>query len=588
MRKFYLILFAAAALVAAACEKNPAVDPTPVTPTESTTDPVMATLTDSQINGTSIGADMTVAGLVKNVKTGQGIAGVNVTDGYGWARTDANGVYQMKTNDLARKIYITTPAAFKIGQSSDGHPNFFTKKNIERGKKYRVDFFLEPLDAAETEFTLFAIGDPQCRNTAEVARYTTETIKKIKQDAADAGHVYAVTLGDVTFDSNDTYYPMYSSMKNVKAGSWTIPFFQCMGNHDHDATKVVSTDDQPTMQYKAQGTYVSYFGPQDYSFDRGDAHIIVMDNVWVYGSSSTSNSNKVTCSYYSGFSDQQYAWLQQDIANVENPASKVVLLCCHIPFRGGGSKTGSNMNKDKHYADVLTLMKQFNEAHIMIGHTHYNQNYIHTAYTTKNGQPVYEHIHGAACGAWWASNSNVTGGPNGFTAYHFNGPTIRNWQGMNTNFENSFQLRVYDGNQEFSGSKGYRLKWSNTSNTVNSLPAPGFAAAANAFVVEVFNDDKANWKVEFWQNGAKAGDFVRAAESGICNVPLVAFWFNEKNKTTDTWTSKTASHYWYYKPASGIPSSEKNWEVRAYHTIPASGQVNTYTASKLTTDYSTF
>ena len=187
MRKFYLILFAAAALVAAACEKNRAVDPTPVTPTESTTDPVMATLTDSQINGTSIGADMTVAGLVKNVKTGQGIAGVNVTDGYGWARTDANGVYQMKANDLARKIYITTPAAFKIGQSSDGHPNFFTKKNIERGKKYRVDFFLEPLDAAETEFTLFAIGDPQCRNTAEVARYTTETIKKIKQDAADAG-----------------------------------------------------------------------------------------------------------------------------------------------------------------------------------------------------------------------------------------------------------------------------------------------------------------------------------------------------------------------------------------------------------------
>ena len=142
MRKFYLILFAAAALVAAACEKNPAVDPTPVTPTESTTDPVMATLTDSQINGTSIGADMTVAGLVKNVKTGQGIAGVNVTDGYGWARTDANGVYQMKANDLARKIYITTPAAFKIGQSSDGHPNFFTKKNIERGKKYVSPCFL--------------------------------------------------------------------------------------------------------------------------------------------------------------------------------------------------------------------------------------------------------------------------------------------------------------------------------------------------------------------------------------------------------------------------------------------------------------
>ncbi len=589
MKKFYLILFAAAAFVAAACEKTPADNPTPPTPAVSATDPVMSTLTDTEINGTKIDASMTVAGLVSDPATKKGIAGVNVTDGYGWVKTDANGVYQMKANAKARKIYITTPAAYKIGQSSDGHPNFYTKKNVESGKKYRVDFFLEPLGAPETEFTLLALGDPQCRNTAEVARFNTETIKRIKQDVATLGHIYAVTLGDVTFDSNDTYYPLYSAMKNVTVGDWTVPFFQCMGNHDHDATRVVTSDDRETMQYKAQDTFIRNFGPQDYSFDRGNAHIIVMDNVWVYGSASSSNSNKKTCDYYSGFSEDQYKWLQQDIANVDHPETKVALICCHIPFRGGGgSTTGSNMNRDKHYADVLTLLTQFNEAHIMIGHTHYHQNYIHTGYKTKNGQPVYEHIHGAACGAWWASNSNVTGGPNGYTAYHFDGPAIKNWQALNSNFEHSFQLRVYDGNQEFSGSKGYRLKWSSTSNAAGNFTAPGFAKAANSFVAEVFNDDNANWKLEFWQNGAKVGDFTRAAESGICNIPLVAFWFNEKNKNSSTWTSTTASHYWYFTPSSGIPSSEKNWEVRAYHTVPSSGQVNTYTVNKLTTDYSTF
>ena len=107
-------------------------------------------------------------------------------------------------------------------------------------------------------------------------------------------------------------------------------------------------------------------------------------------------------------------------------------------------------------------------------------------------------------------------------------------------------------------------------------------------MAEIWNDDYANWKVEFWQNGAKVGDFTRAADGNICNIPCVSYWYNEGGKTTDTYVNKTASHFWYYKPASGVPSSEKNWEVRATQTIATSGQTNTYTANKLTTDYSTF
>ena len=182
----------------------------------------------------------------------------------------------------------------------------------------------------------------------------------------------------------------------------------------------------------------------------------------------------------------------------------------------------------------------------------------------------------------------MTGGPNGYGLYDVTGNTIDNWQAKNSNYEDSFQMRIWDGNQEFTGSKGYKLKWYSTTNTVNGLTAKGFAAAEGAFVAEVFNDDASNWKLEFWQNGSKVGDFKRAAASGICNIPLVSYWFNEKAKTTTTWTNSTASHFWYYKPASGTPSAEKNWEARATQTIPASGQINTYTANNLTTDYSTY
>lgn len=51
------------------------------------------------------------------------------------------------------------------------------------------------------------------------------------------------------------------------------------------------------------------------------------------------------------------------------------------------------------HAGVLDLLSEFAEAHIMIGHTHYQQKYIHT----RNGKKIFEHIHGAACGAWWTS-----------------------------------------------------------------------------------------------------------------------------------------------------------------------------------------
>ena len=530
MKRFYLLFLAAvAAFAVTACgeKDDPAPGPGPG-PQPSGTDPTVTTLTETSIAGTTIGSDMTVAGLITNITTGKGIAGVPVTDGFSWVKTDANGVYQMKANSRARKVYICTPAAYKIGQASDGYPNFFPKTNIEAGKKFRVDFFLEPLAAAETDFRLLMIGDPQCATTGEVARYVSETIKKIKSTCEGMGNVYAMTLGDNIFDSNDTYYSVYSAMKNVNAGNWTIPFFVTIGNHDHDATKV-SGSDHETMQYTSLESYVKTFGPQDYSFDRGDVHVISMDNVWVKGTDSSSKSNKKTCTYSAGFSSSQLAWLQGDIANVSNP-------------------------------NTLKLLQQFKEAHIMIGHTHYPQNYIHTEYKAAGGKPIYEHIHGAACGGWWASNCNVTGAPNGFAIYTVSNGTVKNWQAMNSNFDNDFQLRVYDGNQEFTGSKGYKLSWNKSSQSVAGYPAPGFAAASGAFVAEIWNDDTSNWKVEFWQNGAK----------------------------TDTYVNRTASHYWYYKPASGKPASETNWEVKAIQTVPTSGQTNTYTANKLTTDYSTF
>ena len=88
-----------------ACGKNGADDPTPDKP-----DPKPTPGTETVINGTSIESTNTLVGLITDSKTGKGIAGVPVTDGYSFTTTDANGVYQFKANRYCRNVYYTLPS----------------------------------------------------------------------------------------------------------------------------------------------------------------------------------------------------------------------------------------------------------------------------------------------------------------------------------------------------------------------------------------------------------------------------------------------------------------------------------------------
>lgn len=542
----------------------------------------------SVINGVKIAEGNNAVGLVSDAVTGKGIAGIPVTDGYTFTVTDENGVYQMAANRYCRKVYISVPSDYKIPLDPETKtPLFYSSKPFKNSSVNRNDFILES-QPVEEKFTLVMIGDPQCQNDTQVKRYVTETIPDM-QSTLNAfnqryPNPYGITLGDVTFDSFPTWEPMKASMSNVKLASGYLPIFQCIGNHDHNSK--VSTND-----FDATEKFVSTFGPTDYSFNRGKAHIVVMDDIIVTNISKNSSPNAATWTYEGGFTKQQYNWLEDDLSHVANKEDKIIFLCLHIPFRAGSASGGSSVNKTgKYYSEILKLLTQFKDAHIMIGHTHYPQNYIHTAYKCKSGRPIYEHVHGAACGGWWSSNSNVTGAPNGYSLYEIEGNVVKNWIAKGTRRNMDYQLRTYDGNQIYNGSKGYEYSWYNTSNKggSSSIVAVGNPLLKGCFVAEVWDDDNTNWKLEMYQDGAKIGDFKRLADGSIANICITSYYFNELGKNTDSWTNKTASHYWYFKPTSALPSEEKNWEVRATQTIPDSGVVNTYYCASLTTDYNEF
>lgn len=534
-----------------------------------------------RINGTEILEVNDLAGLIQDKTTGKGIPGVIVTDGYNCTKTDENGVYQFKSNALTRFIYYTTPADYKVEAPTSPSLPVFYKAVKPNGELLRTDFTLEKLSGGkETNWTFIGIGDPQCATSSNASRYNSETIPDIKKTTAGKSSVYAMTLGDIVFDSTDMWPTMRASMSAVHNGTSYIIFFQTIGNHDHDSLQP-DTSDNLMDDYNATSTFGKYYGPVNYSFDRGDVHVVSMDDIMVTEQKSSSKSNGKTWSYSGGFTQAQIDWLKQDIALVDNKAEKMIFICCHIPFKNSSSN---------HYPDVLKLMDEFKEAHLMIGHTHYTQNYIYTnTHKGKGGLPLYEHIHGSACGAWWTKecSSTVSGEPSGYTVYDIEGAHIKDWFFKGTNKDKDFQLRVFDGNEIYYSS-GYPINWYTASQKVGtySFVVKGNSALKNCFVAQVFNDDDANWSVALYKKstGAKIGEFKRLANGTCSNAAMSAHYYNKKGKTSDSYRSWTASHYWYYKPASGNPATESDWEVVATQTIPGGKVSHTYKCSTLTAE----
>ena len=542
--------------------------------------------TVTEINGTTIKEGNNIFGLITDSSTGKGIAGVPVTDGATFVVTDANGVYQMAATRWAKRIWFTIPAEYEVPvDPNNGRPLFYATEDIVRSSQNRNDWVLTPLAKAEDEFTIIAIGDPQCEVAAEAERFRSETLVDISTTVGQAQssenryhNAYALTLGDITFDNTPLWPTMAKLCSSITLSNGNkVPVFNCIGNHDHDASR---QDDATATEL-----YVENVGPTDYSFNRGKVHFVVMDNIVCTTSSGS------TWSYNAGFSSQQYKWLKQDLDLVQNKEEKMVILSCHIPFRGGSTSGGSQVNKDKYYAEVLQLLTQFKEAHIFIGHTHYPQNYVHNSYKAKGGAGIYEHIHGAACGGWWTSNIGVDGSPNGFSIYEVKGATLHNWVAKGTNMNMSTQMRVYNGNDSYSGTKGYVYTWpeGGTGGSKNIVTA-GRSYLKDCVIATIWNDDLyGNWAVDLVVDG-KSYPMKRITDN-VADMCACAFFFNEKGKNTTSW-NKALMHYWYVSVPSlfpgKTPSDLSGWEVRATHTIKTSGEKNVYSETSFTSSHAGF
>lgn len=390
-----------------------------------------------------VDASSTLYGFIGDA-AGNPVEGVVVSDGYQCVATDAKGVYQMRRNAAAVHVYYSTPSAFKIRTGADGYPDYFVRLNTTQ-QKIRQDFMLERLAAPERNFRLICLGDPQPAKDTEVTRFERETMIDVRRTvSASAVPCYGVALGDITGEKPD----LLAKVRKALGGAG-IPVFALPGNHDKYKVNDATPRDVSYFRYTV--------GPVDYSFNRGDVHVVCMDDVMY-----TSGTE-----YTNGFTDEQLAWLRADLSFV--PKERMVVLCYHIPLRSG---TARNM------AAVKALLAEYAEAHLMCGHTHYNENFINT--DAAGG--LYEHIHGAPCGVFWHSALNGDGAPNGYAVYDVEGAKITNWRYKPSLHDESFQIRLHRGGDTHCG-----FTYPYTSKTV---------------IANVWNADP-QWTVSLCENGVE-------------------------------------------------------------------------------------
>ena len=418
----------------------------------------------------TVSAQMKISGTLRD-GNGKGIAGVTVSDGFSCVTTDAKGRYKMTTSSDAVHVFYSIPSAYKVNVK-DGHPDFY-KRLDSKVKKY--DFTLTANPTEEKAFRLLMISDPQAQCEFHIKRFERETVPDIRAYVdAQTLPCYGVTLGDVVYTegkhkTNKFMEPMRRAMAYDNTH---VLLFQTIGNHDFDEPPVKLDKGTSTYNLAYQRAFEKVFGPVNYSWNRGDVHIVSMKD---YIADDNPNKFRYHKEYGNpSFTDEQLEWLRQDLAAV--PKDKMVILCLHI---------GLYNRMRKNVDAVRRLIAEFKEAHIMIGHTHFMNHSV-------NKLGVFEHVHGAASGAFWWSCLNGDGTPNGYAIYDVDGAHIKNWWYKGTGHDISYQIRMYRGDAEFGG-EFEKFKYPYTHDTV---------------LANVFNADP-KWKVYLYEDGVLTGEMER-------------------------------------------------------------------------------
>lgn len=545
----------------------------------------------SSLNGTLIDADNTRIGLVCD-QDGKGIAGVPVTDGHTFTTTDKNGVYQFVAHADSRAVYLSHPAEYELPVDANGQHHFWAADT------YRNDFILTKRTTLTDDFSILAFSDVHFFNEGassndEQTGFNNTTLPDINAYIQNYDNLIAINCGDVVTNVTETLPTSKQEFAKIKKDGKTVPMLMVIGNHDFD--------NGGTSFLECTEDWFNTYGPTDYSVNIGKAHIVCMSNV-IYAGDNGNGYGKAI-SYEKGLTDEQWAWLQADLALVEDKSDKMLIMCFHCPIFA---------NTDAHFGDIRALMKTFGESHIFSGHNHHNVlRQFADSWNGTQGGLSYEHNLTALGGLWRAAAKSLgvkthhasignDGSPNSYHVFQIKGSrmTAQNYKAVGK--DASHQFRIYDGGAKYSDpvTSGYEALTGDLNGmyyfdwkTLWSQSSSENFDPTGHFIVRVFDAGTRglDCNVYFTKNGVRNPmTRVRSTHRDLCSSSYL--WNNTYMNTNSNYAkayvgSKT-QNFWYYPAPSGSPSTETDWKVEVDFVEPDG--MRTFESSVLQTDYTGF
>ena len=332
--------------------------------------------------------------------------GIKVSNGIDIVKTDENGRYELSLPD-GGSVFVIKPNGFRTALDKNNLPKFFYLHKPSGSPKLKfpgsqptgplpqsIDFPLykqnEPM-----AFKILLFGDPQPRNNTEVDYIARDVVSELIGDQS----AFGVTLGDIAFDNLNTFKSLNQTIALIG-----IPWYNVIGNHD------INLD--ATERKNINETFEATYGPSYYSFDYGQVHFVVLDNIdWAAPTEKTNRWH-----YEGNFGEQQIDFLKKDLSLI--PETQMVVLMMHVPIMG---------IKDK--SAFFKLIEKRPYCVSISGHTHDHRHLFLGKKDGFNGEKTHHHIvNVTVSGSWWsgAKNDNqiphttmADGAPNGYSIMSF-------------------------------------------------------------------------------------------------------------------------------------------------------------------------
>lgn len=362
-----------------------------------------------------------------------GLAGVTVSNGLEVTITDKNGFYQLPASrDM--NLFITKPAGYSTPVDEDIVPQFYYihKEFGSPPLKFGGIEPTGPLPAAinfpvvednvGNSFHCMVFGDTQPYSNLEVS-YVRDTVGRMLTNTNLSKTECLIFEGDVMGDN----LSLYSRFKKIIAKG-NVPQYFVGGNHDVDFD---ADSDQDSFD-----TFRASWGPEYYSFDIGNVHFIVLDNVrypcnGIDPHHFCSTDKKKT---YNGIiPERQLTWLRNELKNV--PQDKLIVVNAHIPFVTF-TEAESQKSQTDNYHELVHILGNRKTLGLS-GHTHTTEQilqgehfYGFSSNTGVSTKGFHQIIAGAVSGSWWAGHLDDSsiphatqrlGSPRGYYVIDFSG-----------------------------------------------------------------------------------------------------------------------------------------------------------------------